>query len=91
MTTKDNGAKGKIIVEAEKIKSSLNEEKSKKADLYIKIMHKVVSDGEGFIGKETDRVKKLLDGKFSETKKKQLEQRINILKSFVQQKTKDEL
>lgn len=91
MASSDTGDKGKIVVEAEKIKSQLSEEKAKKADLYIKIMHKVVSEGEGFINKETDRVKKLLNDKVSETKKKQLEQRINILKSFLQQKTKDEL
>ena len=55
-------------------------------------MHKIVSEGENFIEKETVRVKKIMDdGKISESKKKQLEQRINILKSFARQKSKDEL
>jgi len=91
MTITDPGAKGKIIVEAETIKDKLNEDKVKKAEIYIKIMHKVVSEGEAFIAKETERVTKLIDGKISDGKKKQLEQRINILKSFARQKTKDEL
>merc|ERR1711976_44876 len=91
MTITDPGAKGKIIVEAETIKDKLNEDKVKKAEIYIKIMHKVVSEGEVFIAKETERVTKLIDGKISDGKKKQLEQRINILKSFARQKTKDEL
>jgi len=91
MTLTDSGSKGKIIVEAETIKENLNEDKAKKAEIYIKIMHKVVSEGEKFIEKETERVTKLLDGKVSESKKKQLEQRINILKSFARQKSKDEL
>jgi len=91
MTLTDPGSKGKIIVEAENIKGELNEGKAKKAETYIKIMHKVVSEGEKFIDKETERVTKLLDGKVSESKKKQLEKRINILKSFARQKSKDEL
>lgn len=91
MALTDSGSKGKIIVEAETIKENLNEDKVKKAEIYIKIMHKVVSEGEKFIDKETERVTKLLDGKVSESKKKQLEQRINILKSFARQKSKDEL
>lgn len=91
MTTQDAGAKGKLIVEAEKAKENLNEDKAKKADVYIKIMHKIVSDGEAFIEKEVERVKKVMDGKVSDGKKKQLEQRINILRSFARQKTKDEL
>jgi endoplasmic reticulum protein 29 len=91
MTLTDSGSKGKIIVEAETIKENLNADKAKKAEIYIKIMHKVVSEGEKFIDKETERVTKLLDGKVSESKKKQLEQRINILKSFARQKSKDEL
>lgn len=92
MSTDDAGAKGKIIVEAEKARDKLQDDKAKKAETYIKIMHKVVSDGEEFITKETERVKKLSEGKISDAKKKQLEQRINILNSFSRQKTKkDEL
>jgi len=92
-TAQDAGAKGQIIVQAEKAREKLkSDEQSKKADIYIKVMHKVVSEGEGFITKEIDRVQKVMAGKVSESKKKQLEHRINILKSFARQKsTKDEL
>jgi len=92
MTTSDAGSKGKLVVEAEKTRDKLDDDKKKKAEIYIKIMHKIVSEGENFIEKETARVKKIMDdGKISESKKKQLEQRINILKSFPRQKSKDEL
>ena len=77
MTITDPGAKGKIIVEAETTKDKLNEDKVKKAEIYIKIMHKVVSDGEAFIEKETERVTKLLNGKISDGKKKQLARGMN--------------
>ena len=79
-------------MEAEKTRDKLQDEKAKKADIYIKIMHKIVSEGDSFIDKETTRVKKIMDdGKISEAKKKQLEQRINILNVFRNQKSKDEL
>ena len=91
MTSPDAGTKGKIIVQAEKARDKLKDEKSKKAEIYIKVMHKVVSEGEKFVDKEMERVKKVMEGKLSEGKKKQLEHRINILKSFARQKTKDEL
>ena len=93
MTAQDAGSKGRIIVEAEKASDKLRDDKFKKgkADIYIKVMHKVVSEGEAFISKEVDRVKKVLEGKVSEGKKKELEHRINILKSFARQKSKDEL
>lgn len=91
MSTTDAGTKGKIIVEAEKTRDKLTEEKSKKADIYIKVMHKIVGEGEAFIDKEMERVKKVMEGKISDAKKKQLEERINILKSFARQKSKDEL
>ena len=54
-------------------------------------MHKIVSEGEAFIEKELGRVKKLLDDQVSDGKKKQLGQRINILNSFMRQRSKDEL
>ena len=80
------------MVEAEKTRDALvvqDEAKSKKADIYMKIMHKIISEGEVFIDKELKRVKKIMDdGKISDAKKKQLEQRINILKSFTRQKSK---
>ncbi len=92
MTASDAGTKGKLVVEAEKFRDKEQEESRKaSANIYTKIMHKVVAEGTNFIAKEMERVKKLMDGKVSDAKKKQLQERLNILKSFERQKTKDEL
>jgi len=55
---------------------------AKRADIYVKLMRKVVAAGPGFVVKETQRVKKLLGGKISSDKKEELEEKSNILKSF---------
>ena len=66
---------------------------SKRADIYIKIMRKIVDSDTGFVNKEVERVTKLLKGKVSADKKVELEEKMNILKSFVAltRKVKDEL
>jgi hypothetical protein len=74
------------MAEAEKALLDLqsdDDEKAKKADTYVKIMRKVASEGEAFAAAETERIKKVLEGKLSPAKKAQMEQRINILKSFI--------
>lgn len=57
-------------------------------------MQKVIDKGNGFIASENERVKKLLDGKISPEKKKELNSKLNILLSFsekvVGDKAKDE-
>lgn len=52
--------------------------------------HGQVGDDSGFAAKETARVKKLIDGKVSESKKAMLELRLNLLASFTTP-AKDEL
>lgn len=66
---------------------------SKRADIYIKIMRKIVDSDTDFVTKEVERVNKLLKGKLSADKKEELEEKMNILKSFVTltRKVKDEL
>lgn len=56
-------------------------------------MEKIIEVGDDFINTEQQRLKKLLDGKISEEKKKQLAIRTNILQSFQQaaKKVSDEL
>ena len=56
-------------------------------------MRKVADTGDTFVKTETDRVKKLLAGKISAEKKENLEEKLNILKSFTSLKVpaKDEL
>ena len=54
----------------------------------------VVSEGslDEFISKETGRTRKLLDGKLTEAKKQELQEKLNVLRSFTrQEKKKDEL
>ena len=89
-----------MMAEAEKalIELSADEDdkaKKSKAEIYVKMMRKVAaSDGQTFATSEMERVKKILDGKLSAAKKEQMEQRINVLKSFVAtepQKKKEEL
>ena len=55
---------------------------AKRADIYVKLMKKVSSSGRSFISKEIQRVKKLIGGKISSEKKEELEEKLNILKSF---------
>ena len=55
---------------------------AKRADIYVKLMRKVVATGPSFVAKEAQRVKKLLGGKISSDKKEELEEKSNILKSF---------
>ena len=54
----------------------------RRAAVYVKIMRKVVEIGEGFVKTESARVRKILGGKVTKEKKEELEERINILKSF---------
>ena len=88
-----------MMAEAEKalIELSADEDdkaKKSKAEIYVKMMRKVASDGQTFATSEMERVKKILEGKLSASKKEQMEQRINVLKSFVAtepEKKKEEL
>jgi hypothetical protein len=45
-------------------------------------MKKIMSDGDSFVSHEMDRLKKLADGKLAPAKKKEMERRMNVLKSF---------
>lgn len=48
-------------------------------------MKKVISDGLDFIPKETARTKKLLEGKITDLKKTDLQQKLNVLRAFTDQ------
>jgi endoplasmic reticulum protein 29 len=88
MSATSPGEKGKVMAEAEKALIDLSTDeadKAKKAEIYVKIMRKVSSEGESFATAEIERIKKVLEGKLSSTKKQQMEQRINVLKSFTSQ------
>ena len=85
---------GEVIKKAEAVWDQAKGEKAqKRAEIYVKIMRKIEEVGEGFIAKEEARVKKILTGKVNKEKKEEMEERINILKSFSSGKVeiKDEL
>lgn len=52
-------------------------------------MEKILEKGNNFINTEMERVKKLLTGKISFDKKKELTTRINILQTFQLKDNKD--
>lgn len=45
-------------------------------------MERIIERGLAFVQAEKQRVKKLLDGKLSDTKKQDLKRRLNVLESF---------
>merc|ERR1712215_323717 len=63
----------------------------KRADIYVKIMRKIVDTDITFVKKEVQRLKKLTGGKITAEKKEEMEERLNILKSFNAEQVKDEL
>merc|ERR1719273_1457072 len=66
------GEKGKVMAEAEKALLAIPSESTNKAkaDIYIKIMRKIVKEGNEFADNEIKRVKKILkDGKIADAKK----------------------
>ena len=79
----DPVAKETVLKEAEDLWDKTHGPKmAKRADIYVKLMRKVVSTGASFISKEFQRVTKLIGGKISSEKKEELEEKLNILKSF---------
>jgi len=63
----------------------------KRADIYVKIMRKIVDTDTSFVNKEEERLKKISGGKITAEKKEEMEERLNILKSFSLQEVKEEL
>ena len=73
----------KIIAKAEKLEAGIkDEDKKSRAGIYIKTMRKCIEKGDEFITQESARVEKLSGEKISEKKKRQLQDRANILTSF---------
>lgn len=81
MATGSEQTRQEILNKAQTMEVGELEKKS--ADVYVKLMQKVIERGPKFIASESERVKNLLDGKLSDTKKSELLVRKNILRSFV--------
>uniref|UniRef100_A0A1B6EPV7 Endoplasmic reticulum resident protein 29 n=1 Tax=Cuerna arida TaxID=1464854 RepID=A0A1B6EPV7_9HEMI len=75
--------KKKLLRNAEDLwdKAKGNQE-HKSAEIYVKIMRKLLEKGDEFLASETTRVENLLKGKVSKEKKEEMQQRINILQAF---------
>ncbi|XP_023348271.1 endoplasmic reticulum resident protein 29, partial [Eurytemora carolleeae] len=83
--------KEKIIKSAEIGATDFESPDLERAQTYIKIMRKLVSD-QDFLPKEEKRLNKLLTGKLNKDKKANIEERLNILKSFyIRSSVRDEL
>lgn len=80
MATGSEQTRQELFNKAQSLPVSESEKKS--ADVYIKLMQKVVERGTKFIPSESERVKNLLESKLSDTKKSELLVRRNILRSF---------
>jgi len=75
------------LAKAEEIK---DKDEHDRARYYAKTMEKLLEHGNDFLDKELKRITKLSEGKLSELKKKQLNDRVGILTSF-KLSLKDEL
>jgi len=85
-------AQKKVLREAEDLWDKVHGPKMhKRADIYVKIMRKIVDTDISFVAKEELRLKKLSGGKITVEKKEEMEERLNILKSFSLQEGKEEL
>ncbi len=73
----------KFLKEAKKKFDSLTDENDKRwGQVYVKIMEKVIERGIKFIESEEQRVLNILSGKVTETKRNELQARLNIIQSF---------
>ncbi|XP_030074903.1 endoplasmic reticulum resident protein 29 [Microcaecilia unicolor] len=71
---------------------NMQEGEQKMAGQYLKIMNKIVEQGDGFTAAEVERITKLIKkDKMSDGKKQELQQRLNVLSSFQKNQLKDEL
>jgi endoplasmic reticulum protein 29 len=79
-----------VIRSAEASAKGFESPDKEKAETYVKIMRKLMTDAD-FLAKEETRLNKVLAGKLTKEKKASMEERLNILKSFNNPSGKDEL
>lgn len=83
-TSADNKeTKEEVVAETTKVVDALEGKDKTSGDIYLKLMQRVIERGDKFILSELERVRNLLSaGKMNDSKKKDLQKRINIIQSF---------
>ncbi|CEL91990.1 unnamed protein product [Vitrella brassicaformis CCMP3155] len=91
--TKTSEADRKAVLDAAQTKAGGEEDTDvkNKAEMYVKTMKKIVEKGLDYVNTETERVAKVLGGKMSDDKKKQMEVKLDVLSSFEGVKVHEEL
>eukprot|EP01062_Namystynia_karyoxenos_P027989 TRINITY_DN212_c1_g1_i2.p2 TRINITY_DN212_c1_g1~~TRINITY_DN212_c1_g1_i2.p2 ORF type:complete len:239 (+),score=118.63 TRINITY_DN212_c1_g1_i2:76-792(+) len=74
--------KDAVLAEAEAALASASEQDKDGAKYYVSVMKKIKANGDGVVEGETARLKKLKDSKVTEEKRKQFENRLNIVAAF---------
>lgn len=77
-------SRAKILEEAkrEAAKFSSDKEENISAQVYLKLMRRIIERGSIFLASEETRVNNLISSKITETKKNELQVRLNIIQSF---------
>lgn len=90
--THDSSDRKEILRQAEDALGNVSlDGERKSADIYVKVMRKIVEKGDAFLQSELARVENLRKGKLSKEKKEEMDRRLNILHSFQPTAWKTEL
>lgn len=78
--TSDVDERKQLLKNAEELYEQYKERRA--ADVYVKLMKKVIEKGDGFVKSEMARIENILKEKLTKEKQTEMTERINILESF---------